>query len=306
MEGSWSKRPRELGDQQFGLLRRRAAAASPVSLVSSTSATPLGDTGTETSQAQPRWQVVLLRQRSGDGPCSSPLTRVEANCRPRGTKIGSGMSTVSEGSKKYSETCRNRCSNHDCGTMTYGGGWAIRHSSSVELHREPDRRLALGQRTQPGAAFVDAVGVDQLRLDVVVSVRGGEYPAVDDHPVGCQFALASWVRNSRATDVRIAGVAPSSRRGSPSRSRRACRPSSAEAGRCWPAVVAVRARRCWSRWTCPLSGMPTPQPLSTRLAAARPETRTAVRRLTGPAPARPRAPAAAGSAAASRQPAGAG
>ena len=26
-------------------------------------------------------------------------------------------------------------------------------------------------------------------------------------PVGCQLALASWVRNSRATEVRIGGVA---------------------------------------------------------------------------------------------------
>ena len=86
-------------------------------------------------------------------------------------------------------------------------------------------------------------------------------------PVGCHAVLACLVRNWRATEVVIAGVARmasmkpitilSGESPLPGRSgRMLTEPSS----RCVPSALVS--------WTGPLSGMPTPQPVSTRQAAA--------------------------------------
>ena len=117
------------------------------------------------------------------------------------------MSTVSDGSKKYSETCWNRCSNHDCGTTTYGGGWAIRHSSpsssmvNLTVDSSSDSGPSQAPRSSMRSASTSFASTSLFPCEEVST------PLWMINLVGCQLALASSVRNSRATDVRIAGVA---------------------------------------------------------------------------------------------------
>ncbi len=69
---------------------------APSSLMS---ATPVSETGTESSTLSPVGKAVVVTPSSG-GPASSRWTRVLASCSPTGTKTGSGTRIREVGSKK--------------------------------------------------------------------------------------------------------------------------------------------------------------------------------------------------------------